>query len=213
MNDLNGAMSHYREALRLAPFWYYTHINMGIVQSRVGQIDSARVSYDRAVANDRYSGHARTWRGEFRLTQRDFAGAREDFAESERLSLQPYRNIKGLATAYAGLGDVARSLGETLRLIGLDSATAFTDVPGISTPYFENPLLRAAGIDFYCRLAQRLPGTWWIPENIARLERLIALREKSGHARPAGAPGRHSVAASRGRSRLERASRRPAHRM
>jgi tetratricopeptide (TPR) repeat protein len=177
-------MAHYREALRLAPFWYYTHINMGIAQSRMGQIDSATVSYDRAVENDRYSGHARTWRGEFRLTLRDFAGARDDFATSGRLSLQTYRNVKGLATAYAGLGDITRSLEQTLRLIGLDSATALTDVPGISTPYFANPALRMAGIDFYRRLALRLPGTWWIPENIARLERLIASEEKSGARTP-----------------------------
>ena len=175
-NDLDGAMAHYREALRLAPQWYYTHINMGIIHARLGHVDSARAAYDRAVAFDRYSGHALTWRAEFRLAQRDFAGAREDIERSNAFSLAAYRNTKLLATAHAGLGDVPQALEQTLALIRLDSATALTDVPGISTPFFENPVLRRSGIEYYRRLEQHLPGTWWIPENITRLERLLASR-------------------------------------
>ena len=172
--NLAGALAHYRESERLAPNWYYTHINLGVAHARLGQPDSARAAYDRAVANDRYSGHALTWRAEFRLTQRDFAGARDDFVASNAVSLDRYRNTRGLATAYAGLGDVQRSLDATRQLIVLDSATAVTHVAGIATPYFEDPRLRSAGVQFYRGLEQRLPGTWWIPENIARLERLLA---------------------------------------
>ena len=172
-NDLTGALGHYRESLRLAPTWYYGHINLGVVYARLGQADSARVSYDRAVANDRHSGHALTWRGEFRLAQRDFAGARDDFLASNRVSLDKYRNARGLATAFAGLGDIERSLEATRHLIALDSATAVTHVASIATPYFENPGLRMAGIEFYRGLEQQLRDTWWIPENIMRLERLI----------------------------------------
>jgi tetratricopeptide (TPR) repeat protein len=179
-NDLTGALDHYRESLQLAPNWYYTHINLGVVYGRLGQTDSASAAYDRAVANDRYSGHALTWRAEFRLAKRDFAGARDDFVASNTVSLDRYRNTKGLATAYAGLGDVQPSLEATRGLIALDSAIAVTHVASIATPYFENPELRAAGIQFYRGLEQRLPGTWWIPENIARLERLM------------GASARHS---------------------
>ena len=175
-NDLDGAMRHYRDALRLAPQWYYTHINMAIVHARLGQPDSARAAYDRAVEFDRYSGHALTWRAEFRLAQRDFAGARDDLQKSNALSLAAYRNTRALATAYAGLGDVTRALDETLVLIRMDSATALTDVPGISNSFFENSALRASGIDYYRRLERHLPGTWWIPENITRLERLLATR-------------------------------------
>ncbi|MGH7636569.1 MAG: tetratricopeptide repeat protein [Gemmatimonadaceae bacterium] len=171
--DLTGALDHYRESLRLAPNWYYTHINLGIVHWRLGQMDSARTSYDRAVANDRYSGHALTWRGEFRLSQRDFAGARDDFLASNAVSLDRYRNTKGLATAYAGLGDVQRSLEATRQLLALDSATAVTHVASIAAPYFEHPGLRTAGIQFYRGLEEQLRGTWWIPENITRLQRLI----------------------------------------
>ena len=187
-NDLIGARDHYRESLRLAPNWYYTHINIGVVQWRIGQLDSAALSYDRAVANDRYSGHALTWRGEFRLAQRDFAGARDDFLASDSLSLDRYRNAKGLATAYAGLGDVPRSIEATLRLITLDSATAVTHVASIATPFFENPRLRSAGIQYYRRLEQRLPGTWWVPENIARLERLIGTSPGGPQVRQAAPP-------------------------
>lgn len=174
-NDLGGALDHYRQSLRLAPYWYYTHINLGVVYARAGQVDSARASYDRAVANDRYSGHALTWRGEFLLSRHDFAGARDDFLASDAVSLDRYRNTKGVATAYAGLGDVPRSLEATRRLIALDSATAVTHVAAIATPYFENARLRAAGIQFYRGLEQQLPDTWWIPENIARLERLMGM--------------------------------------
>ena len=171
-NELPEALRHYHEALRLAPSWYYTHINLGVVYARLGQTDSARAHYDRAVLNDRHSGHALTWRGEYRLSQRDFSGARDDFLASGVVSLDRYRNTRGLAIAYAGLGDVMRSLEATRRLIALDSAIAVTHVASIATPYFENPGLRAAGIQFYLGLEQVLPGTWWIPENIARLERL-----------------------------------------
>ena len=187
-NDLTGARDHYRESLRLAPNWYYTHINLGVVQWRIGQLDSAALSYDRAVANDRYSGHALTWRAEFRLAQRDFAGARDDFLASDSLSLDRYRNTKGLATAYAGLGDVPRSLAATQQLITLDSATAVTHVASIATPFFENPRLRGAGIQYYRGLEQRLPGTWWVPENIARLERLIGTSPGGSQVRQAAPP-------------------------
>lgn len=179
-NDLTRALDHYRESLRLAPNWYYTHINLGVVYSRLGPIDSARASYDRAVANDLHSGHALTWRGEFRLSQRDFAGARNDFLASSRVSLDTYRNTKGLATAYAGLGEVQQSLDATRRLIALDSAAAVTHVASIAAPYFEHPELRTAGIRFYRGLEQELRDTWWIPENITRLERLIRVTHTGG---------------------------------
>lgn len=182
-DNLTGALGHYRESLRLAPSWYYTHINLGVVYARLGHADSARASYDRAVANDRYSGHALTWRGEFRLAQRNWTGARDDFLASSTVSLDTYRNTKGLATAYAGLGDVQRSLEATRHLLTLDSATAVTHVAAIATPYFENPLLRRAGIQFYRGLEQQLRDTWWIPENIARLQRLNGARQ-AGQAVP-----------------------------
>jgi Tfp pilus assembly protein PilF len=127
-NDMGGALRDYRRSLELAPNWYFTHINLGIAYHHLNQLDSARVSFDRAVAYDRFSGLALTWRGEFRLAQRDFAGARDDFARSEPLSLERYRNAKGLAAAAAGLGDTAEVTRQTNRMLELDRPTALADI-------------------------------------------------------------------------------------
>jgi Flp pilus assembly protein TadD len=193
-------MHHFRESLDLAPYWYFTHINLGVAYQHLGQMDSARAYYDRGVEFDRYSGLGLSHRGEFRLAIHDYAGARDDFAHSATLSLDRYRNTKGLAKAYAGLGDATRSVDETKRLIELDSVSAMRDIPGISQPYFDQPTLREAGIAFYRALDQRLPGTSWIPENISRLKNLAGQR---GQANPslqavqlASAPGGTGTAAT-----------------
>jgi tetratricopeptide (TPR) repeat protein len=181
-NDIPDALQHFRASLELAPYWYFTHINLGVAYQHVGQMDSARVYFDRGVEYDRYSGMGLTHRGEFRLAVRDYEGARDDFVRSSSISLDRYRNTRGLATAFAGLGNVAQCLEATQRLISLDSAAALADIPGISTPFFEVADLHAAGIAFYEALGQRLPGTQWIPENINRL-RALANRTGTGASR------------------------------
>lgn len=127
-NDMGGALRDYRRSLELAPNWYFTHINLGIAYHHLNQLDSARASFDRAVANDRFSGLALTWRGEFRLAQRDFVGARADFARSEPLSLERYRNAKGLAAAAAGLGDTMEVTRQTNVMLSIDRPTALADI-------------------------------------------------------------------------------------
>src|SRR5207249_12153130 len=97
-----------------------------------------------------------------------------DFARSAELSLDRYRNTRGLRTAYAGLGDAQASLEQAERLIALDSASAVRDIPGISQPYFDQSALQQSGISSYQGLERRLPGTSWIPDNIARLQPLAA---------------------------------------
>ncbi|MGH7677102.1 MAG: tetratricopeptide repeat protein, partial [Gemmatimonadaceae bacterium] len=168
-NDMTRALREMRRALEFAPEWYYTHINLGVAYQHTGQLDSARAYYDRAVQYDRYSGEALTWRAEFRLSQRDFSGARDDFAASQTPGLQHYRRAKGLATAYAGLGDVDRALEQTANLLAIDRAAALSAIPGISTPFFGTPMLRAAGRRFYEVLQSRVPGQPWMAENIVRL--------------------------------------------
>ena len=123
-NDLTDAMRHFHSSLELAPRWYYTHINLGVAYHRLGFIDSARAAYDRAVAYDRFSGAALTWRGEFRLTQREYDAARSDFLASSQVSLDRYRNAKGLAAAYAALGDHGRSVEQAGRMLALDRTAA-----------------------------------------------------------------------------------------
>ncbi|HEU4994982.1 MAG TPA: tetratricopeptide repeat protein [Gemmatimonadaceae bacterium] len=173
--DMQGALREFHQSLDLAPFWYYTHINMGVAYQHIGQTDSARVHYDHAVQYDQYSGQALTWRGEFRLAQRDFSGARDDFASSMKLGLQRYRNAKGLATAYAGLGLIDSSLAQTDTLLAIDRPAALNDIPGISTPYFDNVALHGAGIRYYEALQSRVPGQAWMAENIARLGRPLVV--------------------------------------
>ena len=170
-NEMREALRAFRSSLELAPYWYYTHINLGVAFQHIGQADSARTYFDRAVQYDRYSGLALTWRGEFRLAQRDFAGARDDFTTSLPLGLQRYRNHKGLATAFAGLGDVDQALEHTGKLLEIDRASALGDIPGISTPFFDRAELHSAGIRYYQALQTKLPGEAWIAENIARLSR------------------------------------------
>ncbi len=126
-NDMTGAMRQFQSSLELAPYWYYTHINLGVAYNRLGDVERARGHYDRAVEYDRYSGSALTWRGEFHLALREYAAARDDFLASGRVSLEPYRNAKGLAAAYAGLGDTQRSLEQTERMLAIEPLAASTD--------------------------------------------------------------------------------------
>ena len=127
-NDMGGALRDYRRSLELAPNWYFTHIDIGIAYQQLNQLDSARAAFDRAVAYDRFSGLALTWRGEFRLAQRDYAGARDDFAQSDPIALHRYRNAKGLAAAAAGLGDTAEVTRQTNRMVSIDRPAALADI-------------------------------------------------------------------------------------
>jgi Tfp pilus assembly protein PilF len=131
-NDMRGAIREFHRSLELAPFWYFTHINLGVAYQHVGALDSARVYFDRAVEYDKYSGVALTWRGESRLAQRDYRGARDDFLASLPIGLQRYRNVKGLAIAYAGLGDHAEFRAQTQRLKELDPVAAAADIGAIA---------------------------------------------------------------------------------
>lgn len=126
-NDMSGAMRQFQSSLELAPYWYYTHINLGVAHHRLGQIDRARVHYDRAVEYDKYSGSALTWRGEFHLAQREFHAARDDLLASQKVSLEGYRNAKGLAAAYAGLGEATQAAVQADRMLAIDRASALQD--------------------------------------------------------------------------------------
>ena len=127
-NDMDGALRDYRHSLELAPNWYFTHIDLGIAYQHLNQPDSARAAFDRAVALDRMSGLALTWRGEFRLAQGDYAGARDDFAHSDPVALHSYRNAKGLAAAAAGLRDTAEVSRQTNRMLSIDREAALADI-------------------------------------------------------------------------------------
>lgn len=157
-NDMPEAMRQFQKSLELAPQWYYTHINLGVAYRSLGQMGRAREHFDRAVEYDRYSGLALSWRGEFHLGMGEFAAARDDFLRALPLSLEHYRNAKGLATAYAGLGDVPRCLEQTDRMRALDSAAAMTEpsnvracAPSREADARSQESQMAAGLDFLAK--------------------------------------------------------------
>jgi tetratricopeptide (TPR) repeat protein len=169
--DPQRALRYFQQALRLAPNWYIIHLNLAATYSRLGRDDLARPHYDRAIETDRYSGMALTSRGDFRLRNGDYAGAEQDFRAALPINLDRRRNLRGLATAYAGLGDVDRSLEQTEALLRLDPRAAGA-INGISRPFYRSADLYPKGVEYYSKLTERLPGTWWMYENLSRLARL-----------------------------------------
>ena len=83
------------------------------------------------------------------------------------MSLEHFRNSKGMATAYAGLGDAESCYRYTEQCLELDRER-FGIVP-IIEPFFADPALSAAGIEYLQKLDTRLPNTWWVHHNIGTL--------------------------------------------
>jgi len=88
----------------------------------LGQEALATAHYDKAVRYDPHTGGALIWRGEYHLAMRRHAEALGDLEQSRRKSLLNYRIHKGMASAYAGLGDANMSYAQTLKCISLDCA-------------------------------------------------------------------------------------------
>jgi hypothetical protein len=84
-----------------------------------------------------------------------------------------YRIAKGLATAHAGLADVAASLEHTRRCLGIDRARAEVDIVEMAAPYFADRARYRDGIEYYERLRADFPDAWWIDVNIATLARSL----------------------------------------
>lgn len=191
-NELDAAERNFERSLELAPNWYIGHINMALLQQSRGNLDRAERHFDRAVATDRYSGLARTYRAEFYLDQGRYADAKEDLEKASQQNLDRYRLAKDLATAYAGLGEPTESLRFVDEILESDPQRARQDIPGISAPFYQSPDRYAAGIRFYEELASRLPDEWWVRENQARLETLAgdsaAARSSRALAAEMGAP-------------------------
>ena len=179
-NDPQGALLHFRESLALAPNWYFAHMNLAALYESLGQLDSARKYSDRAVESDRFSGIALSFRGELHLSQGEFGAALADFQRSRPLSLERYRNARGLAAAYAGLGNVQGSFQETEQMLSLDSTASMRDIPGATLPFFQAPNHRDAGVEYYKRLAERLPKVPWVRQNLATITELAAATTRAG---------------------------------
>jgi tetratricopeptide (TPR) repeat protein len=161
----------FEEAVKYTPYWSTVHINLGIVYRHLGDSLRARQHYDLGVQYDLYSGTALTWRAEDLLAQGRYREAARDFEAASPKSLERYRMCKGLATAYAGLGDVEKSFDYTRQCLDLDAAQTGTDIVAIAKPFFDSESLAPAGLAFFERLDARLPNTWWVHYNIGTLAR------------------------------------------
>ena len=160
-------------AVKYTPYWHTVHVNLGIVYAHLGDSARARKHYDLAVEYDRYSGTALSWRAEYHLEQKRYRDAARDFEAAVPKSLERYRMCKGLATAYAGLGDVEKSFDYTRQCLDLDAAQTARDIVAIAKPFFDSDSLAPAGLAFFERLDARLPGTWWVHYNIGTLARRL----------------------------------------
>jgi len=167
------ALERFQQALVLAPQWYTLHINLGIVHRALGDTAAADDHLMQAVTYDWHSGVARVWRGEHHLMLGRYAAARDDFNVAAEVSLDRYRVAKGLATAWAGLGDTDRSLAATRQCLALDDAQALRDIPDISKPFFANEATARAGLEYYAQLDRERPDTWWIVYNIGTLAGMV----------------------------------------
>ncbi len=167
--DYATALEHFESALKFAPNWYIVHSNLAIAYRVLGDTTRSREHFDKSVQFDSYTATALQYRAEDHIRSGRFREAASDFERASVKSLEHYRLCKGLATAYAGMGDAERSFEQTSRCIELDNAQVGFDIVAISTPFFAADSLLPAGLRYFELLAQRLPGTWWVHANIGTL--------------------------------------------
>ena len=169
--NYDRARELFESALGYTPYWYTVHINLAIVYKHQGDSVRAERHYDLAVQYDLYSGTALSWRGENYLEQKRYGDAAADFEAAGPRSNERYRICKGLATAFAGLGDVDKSFEQTRRCLDLDPGQLAVDIVAIAKPYFDSVTLAPAGLKFFEKLDAHLPNTWWVHYNIGTLAR------------------------------------------
>jgi tetratricopeptide (TPR) repeat protein len=181
--NYDRALELFQEALEYTPNWHIVHINLGIVYDHFNDPANAEKEFDRAVESDIYTGESLSFRGEFYLGQGRYQEAARDLQASRPKSLQHYRNAKGLATAYAGLGDVEKSLEETRHCLELDPGQTAIDIVTIAKPFFDSSNLTRAGLSYFEQLDQSIPNTWWVHANISTLASRIGDTARADAAR------------------------------
>lgn len=167
--DFDSALRYFELSIERAPYWHISHINLAIIQDRLGRDDLAAAHYDKAVRYDPHSGTALTWRGEYHLAKGRYADAARDFEQSLANSLVAYRSHKGMASAYAGLGDAQKSYVHTLKCIEIDRDQTARDIVSIVSPFFDDQTLSQQGLDYFEKLEPHYPDAWWVYANIATL--------------------------------------------
>jgi len=98
------AETRFREAVRLAPSYHLAYTNLGIVLAAQGNDDAARRAYDDAVRISPSSDSPFFWRGRFRASRGDRAGAIDDFMVSARNSSAPFREWAALTELLSAAG-------------------------------------------------------------------------------------------------------------
>ncbi len=163
------ALDYFTRALVYTPYWHVVHTNVAIANRSLGNPDDAQKHFDLAIGYDQYSGMALTYRGENYLMLGRYADAVLDFQKAAPKSLERYRLAKGLATAYAGLGNSNKSYEATRECLALDSAQLALDAVSIMKPYFDSNALAPAGVAYFEKLDSVLPNTWWVQYNLGTL--------------------------------------------
>ncbi len=174
--DYEVALEHYERSLDTRPYWHVTHVNLGVVYQELGDRAKAREHFERAVDYDVFSGTALTHRGAFRLEEKDYVGAAEDFRASLPRSLEHFANWRGLAIAEAGLLQPEASFEAFQNCVRLDRDGATASILQVLGPFFVttaqgafSPERSRAGLAFLERLEPLYPDTWWIHRNRATL--------------------------------------------
>ncbi len=164
--DLDRILDNLEKALELAPYYHYTHMALAKNYAKKGEHALALEHHDKAVEYDPLSGTALTRRGEYLLTRKRFADALADFEASVPKSLERYRNLKGLATAHAGLGRADEAFALTMRCFEINAQATLREIPMIAAPFGADPKLYPAGVEYFQKLKERMPGEWWVHQNL-----------------------------------------------
>lgn len=167
--EFEPAVAELEAALELAPYYYITHINLGVALAALGQDERAAEHFDLGVEHDAYTATGLYYRGEFLVERGRYAAALADFERTLERGREAYRSHKGLATARAGLADADAALAHTRRCLGLDAERTGLDIRAIALPFFADDEHAAAGVRFFEGLREHLPEAWWVHENLGIL--------------------------------------------
>jgi len=167
--DYVNARDHFLQALKLAPYWHVTHINLGISNRALGNSKLASSYFDQAVKYDHFSSEALVWRGEHYLTLKKYPQALQDFQASMPKAREYFRIYQGLSAAYAGLGPWRQALAYTKKCLALDAKRTLSSRKRIFFIFFARAELYRPGIFYYQGLMKILPTEKWVYQNIRAL--------------------------------------------
>ena len=181
--DLDTALQNFKKALAVSPYLYVVHTNLAIVYQNTGDEDLARKHHKLAVDNDKYDGRALAYRGGYYLSRRQYLDALADFERSSLKSLALYENYKGMATAYAGLGNAAKAWEFTSKCLMLEFDRTQSEIGSIVRPFFDDQQLVQPGLDYFEKMKTVLPDAWWRYALIAILAERIGDEALANEAR------------------------------